>query len=133
MPLIVGVVAVMIYTLVVGMGLLGGSIPASRGNLLLAVPCLAPTLWYFLGFLLYDSGDSGLVLSGVGWASVGLGFFLQHQHVLAALAADPTALATGMGLSAAAQILFAVGFILLLTGAVLSWVSLTRRVQRTVS
>lgn len=126
-----GVVAVMIYTLTVGLGLIGGSIPPSRGNLLMALPCLVPTIWYYAGFLLYDSNDAGLVLSGTGWASLGLGFFLQHQSVLTAIAANPDALEIGIPISSAALLLFAVGVLLIMVGAALSWGSLVRRARNT--
>jgi len=85
-PLLVTVVAVMIYTLFFGWGLLSGRIPPERAYVLLAVLCLIPAVWYLVGFLRHENNDFGLVLSSLGWFLAALLLFWRHLATRAALA-----------------------------------------------
>jgi hypothetical protein len=84
--LIAAVVAVMVYTLLTGWGLLSMRIPAERGDALMALPCLLPGLWYLFGFISADRNDFGLILSSLGWFLAALMLFGRQSRINAALA-----------------------------------------------
>lgn len=84
-PLLVTVIAVIIYTLFFGWGLLSGRIPPERAYVLLAVLCLVPAVWYLVGFLRLEGKDFGLVLSSLGWFMAALLLFWRHLATRAAL------------------------------------------------
>ncbi len=120
MLLIVGVVALVVYTISVGLGLLGGAVPFYRTYLLVALPCVLPLLWNVAGFLLYDSNDYGLLLAGAGWGCAASGLFLQYMAVTAAMAQDPNALTSGVPVGGATMILVVLALVLIMGGALLS-------------
>jgi hypothetical protein len=123
-------VAVMVYTLLVGWGLLSGSVPPERTYLLMLLPCLAPAIWNLFGFLRADADDVGLFISGTGWLLAAIALLIQHKAIMEQLAkgvsiasANSSSLATVIGLLAAA---------LILTGAALSWRSFRNRISRSI-
>ncbi len=80
LTVIVAAVAVlMLYTLAVGLALLGGAMLPSTGNLLMIFPCLAMFLWYGYGYGKESSedGNLGLLLSLGGWALGAVAFLLR--------------------------------------------------------
>ena len=85
-PLLIGIGAVILYTLFVGWGLLSGNIPVQRAYILLALLCLVPAIWYLIGFLRHEGNDFGLVLSSLGWFLAALLLFWKHMATNAALA-----------------------------------------------
>ena len=121
MLIVVGVVALVVYSISVGLGLLGGSVDATKTYLLVALPCLLPTAWNIVGFLMYDSGDIGLLVSGAGWACATSSLFLQYMAVSTALVQDPNALTSGVPVGTATKVLGGIALVLVVAGAVLSW------------
>lgn len=112
------IIAVVVYTLFVGSGLLSSRIPAERAYLLIAAPCVVPALWYLYGFLRADDKDYGLVLSAIGWFLAALTLLEKHL-------ATGAALDKGMSLSqvpdSAASVLFSLlSVAAIVGGAVLS-------------
>lgn len=125
--LIVGTVAVIVYTAMVGIGLLAGNVPAERSFLLMMVPCLVPAVWNLYGFLRADAGDNGLIVSAVGWFMGAMSLLTQHLVVgaqlsqgqpLGAIAFSPPAMLCG-----------GVAITLVVTGAILSWLNFLQRLQ----
>jgi hypothetical protein len=114
----------MVYSIGMGWGLIAGAIPTERANLLLAVPCLLPMLWCFVGVARglgsrSDAGeqDTGLLLSAVGWFLLALGFFLKHLAVMRAL---PDAYAADAS-SPLTPLCLGLGALCLLIGAAISY------------
>jgi hypothetical protein len=84
--LIAGIAAVLVYTLFVGFGIMGGRIDPDRAYLFIALPCLVPAIWYLVGFLRAEGGDIGLVASSLGWFLAALTFFSKHLTIQSAVA-----------------------------------------------
>jgi hypothetical protein len=82
---ILSIAGVLLYTLILGLGLLGGRISPERSYLLIALPCLVPAVWYLIGFLRNEGGDIGLVASSIGWFLVTLGLLSKHITIQSAL------------------------------------------------
>lgn len=75
----------MLYTLLLGFGLMGQRISAESSYLFIALPCLVPAVWYLIGFLRNEGGDVGLVASSLGWFLVALALLSKHLTIQAAL------------------------------------------------
>jgi hypothetical protein len=82
---ILSIVGVLLYTLILGIGLLTERISPERSYLLIALPCLVPAIWYLIGFLRNEGGDIGLVASSLGWFLVALSLLSKHITIQAAL------------------------------------------------
>ena len=108
-------VALLVFTLVVGMGLATGSVPFDRAYLLMAIPPFCLALWQLFGFLrasFTSSRDMGLLVGSVGWLALVGALLVQHsaQSALLAQGLAPTdaqsssVLATLLGLLSVALI-----------------------------
>ena len=123
----------MLYTLLLGWGLLARLVPFRFAYLLMALPCLAPTLWYVYGFfrIRQSARDFGLLLSSLGWACVLIALLIKHMALTSDMRAHDTgAFIENPGQSQTTLIFFAVGFIALLIGATISaraWMEAARR------
>jgi hypothetical protein len=108
-------------------------VPFQYAYLLMALPCLAPALWYAYGFLRVKEAtqDIGLLISSVGWSCILICLLAKHV----ALVSDLRARATGVvvenpGQSQVAAIFFFLGVAALIIGAIISaraWVQAARR------
>ena len=113
------------YGLLVGMGLWLGWISRDRAYLLMALPCLAPALWYGYSFFKGSDGaldgarDFGLLLSALGWALLALGFAIKDAvfHNAQATFLSGAADAENAPL---ATLCFVLGLVSLVAGAALS-------------
>jgi hypothetical protein len=88
------VIALLIYTLLIGWALLSNVIPPQRAYWLIALACVVPAVWYGYGYLKaadYEQG-LGLLLSAVGWALAALALLIKHSIVSTL---SPEALAAG--------------------------------------
>lgn len=120
----------MVYTLLVGWGLLSGSVPPERAYLLMLLPCLAPAVWNLFGFLKADAGDLGLFVSGTGWLVAAIALLVQHQTVMAQLAKGvPLAAAESSSL---ATVIAVIAATLIVGGGALSWQNFRRRSSRRI-
>lgn len=127
------VIASILYTLLLGWGLLFRVVPFQYAYLLMAFACLPPALWFAYGFLRVAEAtqDFGLLLSSLGWLCVFIGLLAKHM----ALAADLRARALGtlvenLGQSQTALVFLLLGLSGLLLGALISaraWVQAARR------
>ena len=115
-------IASMVYTLGLGLGLLTGAIRPEHGYLAMAFLCLAPVVWYGYGFVQVPDTkqDIGFLLSAVGWAMMGMALLIKHSQGMATpgLGLDPAAQTTS---SPAAMVCVIVAIICLLLGAFFSW------------
>ena len=114
------VIASMLYTLLLGWGVLSGIVPFQWAYLLMALPCAAPIAWYGYGFLKINESeqDFGLLFSALGWGFIAIGLLVRHVALSAALrsgtaAADPEHL----GQSTAATICTVIGLLCIVAGA----------------
>lgn len=78
MALVASVVAVVVYTLIIGLGLLSGRTAPERAYGLIALPALVPVGWYLTGFLRQDGRDYGLIASAAGWLCAALTLWTRH-------------------------------------------------------
>lgn len=83
----VGMVAVMLYTVIIGFAMLVGGLRPDVALYWMALPCLVPAVWYAYGFVTVPGReqDWGLILSTVGWALVGLALCVQATAVRTAI------------------------------------------------
>lgn len=119
----------MLYALGGGWALLGGAISPLRAYALIAAPCAAPMLWYFLGFVRGAAGkssatdageaDAGLLLSAAGWLLILCALLFKHFAVLHA-GADAYAFQAS---TPATPLCAGLGVLALLAGGILSWLS----------
>lgn len=77
--LALGMLGVMIYIFIIGLTMIFGVLRPDAALYWMALPCLAPTIWYAYGFVTVPGReqDWGLILSAVGWALVGLALCVQ--------------------------------------------------------
>lgn len=122
------VLALMIYIFGVGVAMLSGSLRPDLGLLLMALPCLAPLLWYAYGYLFVPEreADWGLILSAIGWALTAIALAIQGSALRSAFAnASPNASFADVwrnaGISPLAQLCGALSLLSLLAGLALSW------------
>ncbi len=110
------------YALLVGVGLAREWIPSERAYLLMALPCLAPALWYGTAFLKAADaeGDFGLLLWAAGWALLAFGFLIKDSVFRNVTAAARSGLAADPENAPIATLCFVLGFAALLAGAALS-------------
>jgi hypothetical protein len=113
----------MAYTLVVGWGLLGGSIAADRAYLLIALGSLVPAGAYLYGFLTSaPDRDLGLLLSAIGWLCAALALWVQHIAVQSVRAAAvPGELVVSTGTPAGTIFFSFLALAFLLAGSVLGF------------
>jgi len=72
------------YTVVIGYGLLAGSIAADNSFALIAFACVMPAFVGYYGFYLSGADrDLSLLLSGIGWTCAAVALLVQ-QSVLSA-------------------------------------------------
>lgn len=120
-----GTVAVIVYTAMVGVGLLGGSVAPERAFLLMVPPCLVPAVWNLYGFLRADAGDNGLIVSGVGWFMGAMALLTQHLVVGAQISQGLPV--SKIGFSPPAMLCGAVAITMVIAGAVLGWLNFRQR------
>jgi|GEM_PF-3476390 len=115
----------MLYTFLIGWGLLFKWVRPDSAYLLIALPCLVPVAWYGYGFLNVADGrqDFGLLVSAAGWALIALALIIKHGAVTSAAAAGTApAEAAATADTPLASILCAVFAVLLLAvGGAVSW------------
>jgi hypothetical protein len=78
------VAAILLYSLAVGLGLM---VRAMNGGgtewafPLMAIPCFVTAVWYAYTYLSVRPADrdGGLIVSGIGWAAVGIAFLLKRD------------------------------------------------------
>ena len=127
------VIVSMLYTLLLGWGLLARLVPFQYAYLLMAIPCLAPALWNAYGFLrVKQTGqDFGLLLSALGWGCILIALLAKHIALGNDLRArDAGTLVGNFGQSQVALIFFVAGALALLMGAIISaraWAEAARR------
>ncbi len=123
----------MLYTLLLGWGLLARLVPFQFAYLLMALPCLAPTLWYAYGFLRVTEAaqDTGLLISSVGWGCILIALLAKHMALANDLRArDLGTLIETPGQSQVTLIFLVAGVAALLVGAIISaraWANAARR------
>jgi hypothetical protein len=117
------IIASMVYTLALGLGLLTGSIAAHNGYLAMALICLAPMVWYGYGFVQVPDSrqDFGLLLSAVGWAMIAMALLIKQSQGIAPPGTELDAAAAQSTSSPAAMVCVVVAVICLVLGAVISW------------
>lgn len=110
------------YALLAGVGLWQEWVPIDRAYFLMALPCVAPALWY--GYSFYKgsdgAGDFGLLLSSAGWGLLAFGFLIKDSVFRNAEAAARSGLAVNPESAPVATLCFVIGFVCLLAGATLS-------------
>lgn len=110
------------YGLLAGVGLWQEWIPRERAYFLMALPCVAPALWY--GYSFYKgsdgAGDFGLLLSASGWALMAFGFLIKDSVFRNGEAAARTGLNVDPESAPVATLCFVIAFASLLAGAALS-------------
>ncbi len=110
------------YALLVGVGLAREWIPVERAYFLMALPCLAPALWYGYSFLKGSDShsDFGLLLSAAGWALFAFGFLIKDSIYRNVEAAARSGLAADPENAPVATLCFVLAFACLIAGAALS-------------
>jgi hypothetical protein len=78
--------ALLTFSLVAGIGLAGGSVPAQRAYLLMTPIPFVLALWYGFGAWRARFVDVGLLLMCAGWGMLFLTLLLKHAGVQSALA-----------------------------------------------
>lgn len=127
------VIVSMLYTLLLGWALLARLVPFQAAYLLMAVPCLAPVLWYAYGFLRVreTTQDFGLLTSALGWAFILIALLVKHTALIRDLRSyEAGTLVINPGQSQVASIFFIAGVLALFLGAIISanaWVQAARR------
>jgi len=113
------------YALLAGVGLWQGWLPFERAYFLMALPCIAPALWY--GYSFYKgsdgaggAGDFGLLLFAAGWALLAFGFLIKDSVFRNGLAAARSGLSVDPESAPVATLCFVIGLVCLLAGAALS-------------
>ncbi|MEO6906368.1 MAG: hypothetical protein ABI210_00625 [Abditibacteriaceae bacterium] len=121
---VVTITVMLIFSIIVGWGLLAGSIAPAQGSLWLGVACLFPIGWYCYGYLrVSDSIQSNaLLVNIIGWVFVATGFLVHYKAVLEA---DPGTLLSAISTTPSVALLLAALFILLI-GGLLSWQATTK-------
>ncbi len=119
--------ALALYTVGAGWGLISGNIPSSRAFLLMALPCLLPLAWSAYGYFKggYDK-DLGLLFSSIGWMLILVALIFKDIAV-AAVPAGTTAPPAGSPLI---PVCAAFGIFCLLIGAGASWMFWASREDR---
>lgn len=121
---VVTITVMLIFSIIIGWGLLAGSIPPAQSRLWLGVACLFPIGWYCYGYLqISDSLQSNaLLINAIGWVFVATGFLVQYK---AMLDADPDTPLSTISTTPLTVLLLAALFILLI-GGLLSWQAVTK-------
>jgi len=131
--MIIGVVVVMVYTLLLGWGIVFKIVPYEYAYLWMALPCLAPIALYSYGFLKVGDSqqDFGLLLSAVGWILVTLALVIKHAAVMGMMrdAASGGAAMTNAN-PPATTICLVLAIICLVLGGIVSWQAWVRGVRR---
>ena len=123
----------MLYTLLLGWGLLYRIVPFQAAYLLMALPCLAPVVWYAYGFLRVadTTQDFGLLMSALGWGCILIALLAKHVALMGDLRAREAGTLVGdPGQSQMATVFLTLGFLSLLIGAFISaraWIMAARR------
>jgi hypothetical protein len=123
----------MFYTLLLGWGLLYRIVPFQLAYLLMALPCMAPVIWYAYGFLRVTDAtqDFGLLLSALGWGCILIALLAKHIALTGDLRAHQAGtLVENFGQSQTATIFLTLGVLSLLSGAFISaraWMLAARR------
>ncbi|MDQ3814564.1 MAG: hypothetical protein M3347_11510 [Armatimonadota bacterium] len=130
--MIVGVVAVMVYTLLLGWGLVFKIVPYEQAYLWMAVPCLAPIALYLYGFVRVPDRqqDFGLLLSAMGWILVALALIIKHSAIAGALQAAGSSTTVTNANPPATTICLILAVICLVFGGVLSWTAWARDIRQ---
>ena len=112
------VVGLMIYTFLIGLGILLGRIGTQSALLYMVLACLAPLAWYAYGFLQVREveQDFGVLLSALGWALAAMALLFKYNAVRLARQAGEAL----DGRSGAATVCAWLAFLCLLAGAALS-------------
>ena len=110
--------ALLAYAFILGGALLGGTLAPERAFWFLALPCLAPAVWYGVAYF-QQSGerDAGVLLSAAGWFLIALALLFKQIAVTRA-GSDAYALQAS---SPVVPVAAAFGVLCLLLGAVFSW------------
>lgn len=110
------------YSVVIGYGLLSGSISADSAFLLIAIACMVPAFAGLYGFVTNADRDWGLLLGALGWTSAALALVIQQGiQSSAQSAARPGELVVPPDTSPATIIFGFVAFVLLLASAVVGY------------
>lgn len=130
------VLAVMLYTFGLGLGLLNGRLAPERAFGWMALPCLAPIIWYCYGFLKVEEReqDFGLLLSALGWALVAIALLVQQSAISRALANGGPGASLGdimaqAGTPLLARLFSLLAFVCLIAGGVLSFHAWAREMR----
>lgn len=88
--LVAGVTALVVYTLLLGVGLLTGQVPVDRAYALMSVPPFVTAIWQMIGFVRSPgyggtTGDTGLLIGALGWLASGTTLLVMHSAVTSAL------------------------------------------------
>ncbi len=119
----------MLYTLLLGWGVLAGIVNFRWVYLLMALPCAAPIAWYGYGFLRINESeqDFGLLFSALGWGFIAIGLLVKHVALSAALRSVPSAAEmANLGQSTAATICLAIGLLCIAAGAAFAFHAFSR-------
>ena len=108
------------FSIITGLGLVNGSVPAERAYVLMTPLPLALALWFGFGALrVRPLFDLGLILSGVGWLTVFLTLLAKHFTLQNAMTSG-TRIADAPD-SPLTWLLAVVAIALIAAGAWLSW------------
>lgn len=113
-------VALLVFTLVVGLGLASGGVPFERAYSLMAIPPFCLALWQIYGFVRPNrSRDVGLLVGAAGWLSL-VGALLVQHFAQAALLAQGVAATEAQSAPILATLLGFLAVALIVAGAMLS-------------
>jgi hypothetical protein len=122
--------ALLVYAFVLGGALMSGMLTPERSFWFLALPCIAPMVWYAVAhFNQRGERDSGVLLSAVGWFLVALALIFKQIAVLKA-GADAYAFQAS---SAFVPICATFGVLSLILGAIFSYLFWAAREDETTS
>jgi hypothetical protein len=85
---LIGLIAgLLVFTIIVGLGLVSGSVPLERAYALMALPPFCVMVWQSFGFVRETKNrDHGLIIGAAGWGCVVLALLIQHSALNSALA-----------------------------------------------
>jgi hypothetical protein len=127
--LIILLIAMMLFTLLIGWSVLGGALSPVTAYLWMALACLIPVLWFSYGFLKVSDAaqDFGLLLSALGWALAALALLIQYTAArTAATIIASGGIAPAGGTSTGAKVCGIMAALCLLAGAIISFLSWRR-------
>jgi hypothetical protein len=84
---LIGLLAgLLVFTLIVGFGLVSGSVPLERAYALMALPPFCVMLWQSFGFVRETKNrDYGLIVGAAGWGCIVLALLVQHSALNSAI------------------------------------------------